>query len=101
MTVTVATLGFPRIGPRREMKTALDAPSSGKTDAATQLATAADIAPSDDVALFDQVLDATVTVGGVAASDGWKGRWTSRLSELTPATEKMVATAQAARATAA
>ncbi len=30
MTVTVATLGFPRVGPRRELKTALESYRSGK-----------------------------------------------------------------------
>src|SRR3546814_4327188 len=40
MTVTVATLGFPRIGPRRELKFALEKFWSGKTDE-TALATAA------------------------------------------------------------
>ena len=33
MTVTVATLGFPRIGPRRELKFALEDHWAGKTDA--------------------------------------------------------------------
>ena len=37
MTVTVATLGFPRIGPRRELKTALESHWAGKTDAAALL----------------------------------------------------------------
>ena len=41
MTVTVATLGFPRIGPKRELKTALESYWSGKSDAGALLATAA------------------------------------------------------------
>jgi 5-methyltetrahydropteroyltriglutamate--homocysteine methyltransferase len=32
MTVTVDTLGFPRIGPKRELKTALESHWAGKTD---------------------------------------------------------------------
>ena len=43
MTVTVATLGFPRIGPRRELKTALERYWAGKTDAAALLANAAEL----------------------------------------------------------
>ena len=34
MSVIVSSLGFPRIGPRRELKTALEANWSGKIDAA-------------------------------------------------------------------
>jgi 5-methyltetrahydropteroyltriglutamate--homocysteine methyltransferase len=40
MTVTVATLGFPRIGPRRELKHALESYWSGKS-VATELLDAA------------------------------------------------------------
>lgn len=43
MSVTVATLGFPRIGPRRELKTALERYWSGKSDRAELLALAADL----------------------------------------------------------
>ena len=43
MAVTVATLGFPRIGPRRELKTALESYWSGKTDQAALLAATADL----------------------------------------------------------
>src|SRR5690349_11563275 len=43
MTVTVAILGFPRIGPRRELKTALESHWAGKSDAAALLATAAEL----------------------------------------------------------
>ena len=39
MSVLVSTLGFPRIGPRRELKQALESHWSGKTTAA-QLAAA-------------------------------------------------------------
>jgi 5-methyltetrahydropteroyltriglutamate--homocysteine methyltransferase len=43
MTVAVATLGFPRIGTRRELKTALENYWSGKIDAAALLALAAEL----------------------------------------------------------
>ncbi len=88
MTVTVATLGFPRIGPKRELKTAQESHWSGKTDAATLLATAADlrakawqrqrdlgadIVPSNDFSLYDQMLDTSVMVGAIPAIYGWTG----------------------------
>lgn len=88
MTVTVATLGFPRIGPRRELKTALEDHWAGKTDAATLLATAAelrrlawtrqrdlgaDIVPSNDFSLYDHVLDITAMVGAIPPGYGWSG----------------------------
>ena len=43
MTVTVATLGFPRIGPRRELKTALENHWSGKIDAKALITIASDL----------------------------------------------------------
>jgi 5-methyltetrahydropteroyltriglutamate--homocysteine methyltransferase len=88
MTVTVATLGFPRIGPRRELKFALENHWAGKTDAAALLATAADLrakawtrqaalgvahVPSNDFSLYDHVLDTSVMVGAIPAIYGWMG----------------------------
>jgi 5-methyltetrahydropteroyltriglutamate--homocysteine methyltransferase len=88
MTVTVATLGFPRIGPRRELKTALESFWSGKSDEAALLGTAAqlraeawarqrelgaDIIPSNDFSLYDHVLDLSATVGAIPAIYGWSG----------------------------
>jgi 5-methyltetrahydropteroyltriglutamate--homocysteine methyltransferase len=88
MTVTVATLGFPRIGPRRELKTALESYWSGKTDQAALMAVAADlrskswarqrdlgvgIIPSNDFSLYDHVLDTTAMVGAIPPVYGWKG----------------------------
>jgi len=88
MTVAVATLGFPRIGPRRELKTALESHWSGKTDAGALLAVAAelrakawahqrelgaDIVPSNDFSLYDHVLDTSAMVGAIPAIYGWKG----------------------------
>ncbi|WP_414900664.1 5-methyltetrahydropteroyltriglutamate--homocysteine S-methyltransferase [Sphingomonas flavalba] len=82
MSVIVANLGFPRIGPRRELKTALEAFWSGKTSEADLLETAAalraatwarqkalgvEVIPSNDFSLYDQVLDTSVTVGAIPA----------------------------------
>ncbi|MBB3870669.1 5-methyltetrahydropteroyltriglutamate--homocysteine S-methyltransferase [Brevundimonas mediterranea] len=87
-TVQVATLGFPRIGPKRELKTALEAYWAGKIDADALLSTAADlraltwagqrdlgadIVPSNDFSLYDQMLDLTAMVGAVPAAYGWSG----------------------------
>ena len=87
MNVSVATLGFPRIGPRRELKTALERYWSGKSDrtellsAAAALRTAAwarqkalgaDIIPSNDFSFYDHVLDLSAMVGAIPALYGWK-----------------------------
>lgn len=88
MTVTVATLGFPRIGPRRELKQALEEHWAGNGDeAALQAAAArlradnwiwqrdrgADIIPSNDFSLYDHVLDMSVMVGAIPSRYGWSG----------------------------
>ncbi|MDD2704549.1 MAG: 5-methyltetrahydropteroyltriglutamate--homocysteine S-methyltransferase [Acidocella sp.] len=88
MTVTVATLGFPRIGPRRELKTALESYWAGKSSALAlraaaaalradawerQYALGADIVPSNDFSLYDHVLDTTAMVGAIPAVYGWSG----------------------------
>jgi 5-methyltetrahydropteroyltriglutamate--homocysteine methyltransferase len=88
MTVKVATLGFPRIGPRRELKTALERYWAGKADQQTLLAAAADlrskawarqrdlgadIIPSNDFSLYDHVLDMTAMVGAIPPIYGWRG----------------------------
>jgi 5-methyltetrahydropteroyltriglutamate--homocysteine methyltransferase len=88
MTVTVATLGFPRIGPKRELKAALESYWAGKTSTAALLATTAalraeawerqrelgaDIIPSNDFSLYDHVLDTTAMVGAIPAIYGWDG----------------------------
>jgi len=80
MTVTVATLGFPRIGPRRELKFALEKYWSGAAteaellEAASALRTAAwarqkalgaDWVPSNDFSLYDHVLDTSLMLGAV------------------------------------
>jgi len=80
MTVTIATLGFPRIGPRRELKFALEKYWSGQTSEADLLETAAglrtaawarqkalgaDWLPSNDFSLYDHVLDTSLMLGAV------------------------------------
>jgi hypothetical protein len=85
MTVTVATLGFPRMGPRRELKFALESHWSGKTSEAElleavsglctaawaqQKALGADWLPSNDFSLYDHVLDMSVMLGAVPARYG-------------------------------
>ncbi|MCS0504739.1 5-methyltetrahydropteroyltriglutamate--homocysteine S-methyltransferase [Ancylobacter mangrovi] len=87
-TVPVSTLGTPRIGPRRELKAALEAYWSGKTDASALLDTAARLRaanwarqkalgvtniPSNDFSLYDHVLDTVVMVGAIPQAYGWTG----------------------------
>jgi 5-methyltetrahydropteroyltriglutamate--homocysteine methyltransferase len=87
-TIAVATLGTPRIGPRRELKQALESFWSGATDEKALLTTAAElraanwarqkqlgvtIVPSNDFSLYDQVLDTSVMVGAIPDVYGWKG----------------------------
>jgi 5-methyltetrahydropteroyltriglutamate--homocysteine methyltransferase len=81
--IQVATLGFPRIGPRRALKTLLEDHWAGRIDAAGLQAGAAalraqawrrqadlgaDIIPSGDFSLYDHVLDTAVMVGAVPAA---------------------------------
>ena len=88
MSVQVATLGFPRIGPRRALKTALEDHWAGRATSDQLLATAAglradawrrqkalgaDIVPSNDFSLYDHVLDTAVMVGAIPALYGWSG----------------------------
>ncbi|MBD9699319.1 5-methyltetrahydropteroyltriglutamate--homocysteine S-methyltransferase [Flavimobilis sp. GY10621] len=91
---TATILGYPRIGPRRELKRALESFWAGRTTAAELEAVAADLRATTRARLgalgltgnsavpaafsfYDQVLDAAVTVGAVperfahlVASDG-------------------------------
>ena len=83
MSVSAANLGFPRIGPRRELKSAVEAYWAGKTDKAALLDTAKglraatwdrqkalglDVIPSGDFSFYDQVLDTSVMVGAIPAT---------------------------------
>ncbi|MBY0329939.1 MAG: 5-methyltetrahydropteroyltriglutamate--homocysteine S-methyltransferase [Acetobacteraceae bacterium] len=87
MTIA-ANLGYPRIGPRRELKTALEAFWSGKSAEAELQATAAALragaravqqgsgishVPSADFALYDHVLETACAFGLVPAGYGWPG----------------------------
>jgi 5-methyltetrahydropteroyltriglutamate--homocysteine methyltransferase len=81
-------LGMPRIGPRREIKRAVEGYWSGRIDAAelagearerradawrTQRAAGIDSIPSNDFSLYDQVLDTCALVGAVPERFGWDG----------------------------
>ena len=88
MSITTSSLGFPRIGPRRELKKALESHWAGKTGtqdllddaAALRAATwarqhAAGIAhiPSNDFSLYDHVLDTSAMVGAIPDLYDWSG----------------------------
>lgn len=87
-SLPVATLGTPRIGPRRELKSALESFWSGKSDEKALLETAAglraanwarqhalgvSVIPSNDFSFYDQVLDTSVMVGAIPDAYGWAG----------------------------
>src|SRR5258708_9080808 len=84
----VATLGTPRIGPRRELKFALESFWSGATDERALVEAAAGlraanwarqkelgitVIPSNDFSFYDQVLDTSVMVGAIPEIYGWNG----------------------------
>jgi 5-methyltetrahydropteroyltriglutamate--homocysteine methyltransferase len=87
-SLAVATLGTPRIGPRRELKAALESYWSGKSDEKALVDTATGlrvanwtrqkslgvtVIPSNDFSLYDHVLDLSVMVGAIPAAYGWNG----------------------------
>jgi 5-methyltetrahydropteroyltriglutamate--homocysteine methyltransferase len=87
-SLPIATLGTPRIGPRRELKAALERYWSGKSTAAELIEIAAglraanwarqrslgvSVIPANDFSLYDQVLDTSVMVGAIPAIYGWAG----------------------------
>ena len=87
MTVTIATLGFPRIGAGRELKFAQEkywAGTIGEADLQEVAATlraahwtrqrdlGADVIPSNDFSLYDQVLDMSVMLGAIPQRYGAK-----------------------------
>ncbi|MGB3867152.1 MAG: 5-methyltetrahydropteroyltriglutamate--homocysteine S-methyltransferase [Xanthobacteraceae bacterium] len=87
-SLPVATLGTPRIGPRRELKLALEKYWAGTLDEKALLETAAalraanwarqkslgaTVIPSNDFSLYDQVLDTSVMVGAIPDVYGWHG----------------------------
>ncbi len=80
MSVVAANLGFPRIGPRRELKTALESYWAGKIGQDELLETAEalramiwqrqhasgiQVIPSNDFSLYDHVLDTSIMVGAI------------------------------------
>ena len=87
MTIA-ANLGYPRIGPKRELKTALEAFWAGKLGEAELQSTAAALragaravqqgsgishVPSADSALYDHVLETVCAFGLVPPGYGWSG----------------------------
>lgn len=87
-SLPVATLGTPRIGPRRELKTALESFWSGKSSEqalretgiglraanwARQKSLGVTIIPSNDFSFYDQVLDTSVMVGAIPDVYRWNG----------------------------
>ncbi|MCP3392125.1 5-methyltetrahydropteroyltriglutamate--homocysteine S-methyltransferase [Bradyrhizobium sp. CCGB12] len=86
ISVRVATLGMPRIGPRRELKFAVESYWAGKSSEAQLLEAAAGlrlanwarqkslgatVIPSNDFSLYDHVLDTSVMVGAIPDVYGW------------------------------
>jgi 5-methyltetrahydropteroyltriglutamate--homocysteine methyltransferase len=86
--VLATNLGFPRIGVKRELKTAQEAFWAGKESADGLLAVAREMRtrhwqvqaakgighiPSNDFSLYDQMLDTTCMVGAVPTRYGFKG----------------------------
>ncbi len=87
-TIAIATLGVPRIGPRRELKFALESYWSGRSSAADLLEKAKALRaanwteqarrgvtriPSNDFSLYDHVLDTAVMVGAIPPAYHWDG----------------------------
>ncbi|GAA0567824.1 5-methyltetrahydropteroyltriglutamate--homocysteine S-methyltransferase [Craurococcus roseus] len=96
MTIA-ANLGYPRIGPRRELKTALEAFWAGKSSEDELLRGAAALRangravqqgagighlPSGDFALYDHVLETACAFGAVPPGYGWDGEGPVSLSTL-------------------
>ncbi|WP_213288718.1 5-methyltetrahydropteroyltriglutamate--homocysteine S-methyltransferase [Bradyrhizobium sp. sGM-13] len=87
-SLPVASLGTPRIGPRRELKFALESFWSGATDEkalietgvglraanwARQKKLGVSVIPSNDFSFYDQVLDTSVMVGAIPEIYRWNG----------------------------
>jgi 5-methyltetrahydropteroyltriglutamate--homocysteine methyltransferase len=96
MTIA-ANLGYPRIGPRRELKTALEAFWSGKAPDNELLAAAAALRaggravqqgagishlPSADFALYDHVLETASAFAAIPDGYGWRGEGPASLATL-------------------
>ena len=87
-TISIHTLGYPRIGEKRELKKATEAYWQGKLSAQELLQTASnirthnwkkqlsaglDLIPTGDFSLYDQVLDTTALFGNVPPRFRWQG----------------------------
>lgn len=85
-SLPVATLGMPRIGPRRELKFALESYWAGNSSEAQlfeaaaglrlanwarQKSLGATVIPSNDFSLYDHVLDTSVMVGAIPDVYNW------------------------------
>ncbi len=96
MTIA-ANLGYPRIGPRRELKTALEAFWSGNAPESELLAAAAALRaggrtvqqgagishlPSADFALYDHVLETASAFAAIPEGYGWSGDGPASLATL-------------------
>lgn len=96
MTIA-ANLGYPRIGPRRELKTALEAFWAGRMSESELLDTARALRaggravqqaagighiPSGDFALYDHVLQTACALGAVPPGYGWEGEGPVSLATL-------------------
>ena len=84
-----SNLGFPRIGPKRELKKALESFWSGKSNEEELLAVAKTLRknawslqlesgikhiPSNDFSFYDHVLDTIAMVGAIPSRFGWNGK---------------------------
>ncbi len=96
MTIA-ATLGYPRIGPRREWKAALEAHWAGTLDApgldaagaalrsrarATQRGAGIGHIASADFALYDHVLETAAALGAIPDRYGWDGQGPASLATI-------------------
>jgi 5-methyltetrahydropteroyltriglutamate--homocysteine methyltransferase len=87
-SLPVACLGTPRIGPRRELKFALESFWSGATDETALIETGVglraanwarqkklgvSVIPSNDFSFYDQMLDTSVMVGAIPEIYQWNG----------------------------
>ena len=99
MAATI-NLGYPRIGPRRELKRALEGYWKGTLDTeqlrrtaseirtqnwAAQRAAGTDLIPSNDSSLNHKALDIIGLPGAAARPDGWAGRAFACALSLAPA----------------
>jgi len=87
--IQVASIGYPRIGPKRELKKALEqfwkgeiqeqdlhnvAKNLRKQNWQTQKSTGVDLISSNDFSFYDQVLDAICLLGAVPKRYKWDGQ---------------------------